>query len=160
MTSAIIDSTTAQVFDAVAQESITAADLAEGRRLLTLVRRAEAARDRYHKKKIAKATAGFVGPQDHLTSLPTTTPDLANELRLRHNARNRKSYAASVAVKRASSAQEDAGRVTAETAADWRRLRRAETARDRYQKRVHPFGVESESDDPVVRAEERRVHSN
>ena len=57
MTSAIIDSTTAQVSDAVAQESITAADLAEGRRLLTLVRRAEQARDRYHKKKIAKTTA-------------------------------------------------------------------------------------------------------
>jgi hypothetical protein len=50
MTSVIIDSTTAQ-------ESITAADLAEGRRLLTLVRRAEAARDRYHKKKIAKTTS-------------------------------------------------------------------------------------------------------
>ena len=41
MTSVIIDSTTAQ-------ESITAADLAEGRRLLTLVRRAEAARDLIH----------------------------------------------------------------------------------------------------------------
>ena len=56
MTSAIIDSTNAPVSNSIAQESIIAADLAEGRRLLTLLHRAEAARDRYHKKKAAKAT--------------------------------------------------------------------------------------------------------
>ena len=71
MTSVIIDSTTAQVSDAVAQESITAADLAEGRRLLTLVRRAETARDRYHKKKIAKTTACPSGPIE--SSLSSTS---------------------------------------------------------------------------------------
>ena len=49
MTSAIIDSTNAQVSNSIAQESIIAADLAEGRRLLTLLHRAEAARDRYHR---------------------------------------------------------------------------------------------------------------
>jgi hypothetical protein len=64
MTSAIIDSTNAQVSNSIAQESIIAADLAEGRRLLTLLHRAEAARDRYHKKKAAKATACPSGPTE------------------------------------------------------------------------------------------------
>ena len=64
MTSAIIDSTNAPVSNSIAQESITAADLAEGRRLLTLLHRAEAARDRYHKKKAAKATAPPSGPTE------------------------------------------------------------------------------------------------
>ena len=104
--------------------------------------------------------AGIVGPQDHLTSLPPTTPDLGNELRLRHNSSSRKSYAARVAFKRASSAQEDADRVTEEDAADWRRLHLAEGRRDRYNERVHPFGERAESDDPDERAEERRLHSN
>ena len=70
MTSATIDSATAQMYDAVAQEFITA-DLAEGRRLLTLLHRAEAARDRYHKKKAAKATAPPSGPTE--SSLSTSS---------------------------------------------------------------------------------------
>jgi len=64
MTSAIIDSTNVQVSYDVGQESIIAADLAERRRLLTLLRRAEAARDRYHKKKAAKAPACPSGPTE------------------------------------------------------------------------------------------------
>jgi len=101
--------------------------------------------------------AGIVGPQDHLTSLPPTTPDLGNELRLRHNSSSRKSYAASIAAKRASSAQEDADRV----GADRRRLHRAEAERDRYNERVHPFvGEEEDVDDLDERAEEHRQHDN
>jgi hypothetical protein len=103
--------------------------------------------------------AGIVEPQDHLSLLSPSTPDLANELRLRHNSSSKKSYAASVAAKRASSAQEEADRVTAEAAAAWRRLHLAEGRRDRYNERVHPFGEDAVSDDPDVRAEERRVHS-
>ena len=103
--------------------------------------------------------AGIVEPQDHLTLLSPSTPDLANELRLRHNSSSKKSYAASVAAKRASSAQADADRVTAEAAADWRRLHLAEGARDRYHERMNPFDEDAEIDDHDVRAKERRVHS-
>ena len=103
---------------------------------------------------------GIVGPQEHLTLMSPTTPDLANELRLRQNASNRKSYAASVAAKRASSEQEDADCAAEGSAADRRRLRRAEAERDRYHERMNPFDEDAEIDDPDVRAEERRVRSN
>jgi hypothetical protein len=60
--------------------------------------------------------------------------DLAKEIKERRNSRHRQAYAARVVAKVAVSAQEDADRVTVEAAANWRRLRQAETARDRYQK--------------------------
>ena len=73
---------------------------------------------------------GIDGPQDS-----TTAVDSIEEIRERRNARKRQGYAARVAAKAASRAQEDADRVTAEAAAAWRRVHLAEGRRDRYHKK-------------------------
>ena len=71
---------------------------------------------------------------------PTTAVDLAKEIRERRNARERQAYAARVVI-----AQEEAERITSETAAAWRRAHLAEGRRDRYQKKKNAKATASPS---------------
>jgi hypothetical protein len=168
-----IDDADSQVAVTGVPESTAAVDLAEEIRERRNSRDRQAYAARVAEKAVVSAKENATAdwplpddaekeaPKDFVAQEAATAAERAEEGRQRRNLMNRQSYVARVGAKAAASTLAEADRVGAEDAADWRRLQQNESRRDRYNERVHPFGiVADEFHDPEDRAEECRLNRN